>query len=52
MTKGRHDIAVSVAVPVFNEEESAPVLHEQLKTVLDELGLNYEILFVDDVSLP
>lgn len=44
------DIQVSVAVPLFNEEESAPVLHEQLKSVLDELGLEYEIIFVDDGS--
>ena len=44
------DILVSVAVPLFNEEESVPVLYEQLKTVLDGLDVPYEIIFVDDGS--
>jgi len=46
----KNDILVSVAVPLFNEEESAPVLYDQLKTVLDSLGVVYEIIFVDDGS--
>ncbi|MGB5623258.1 MAG: glycosyltransferase family 2 protein, partial [Gammaproteobacteria bacterium] len=50
MTTHAKDIAVSVAVPLYNEEESAPVLHQQLKDVLDTLNLEYEILFVDDGS--
>jgi len=44
------DILISVAVPLFNEEESAPVLYEQLKTVLEALNVGYEIIFVDDGS--
>jgi len=44
------DILISVAVPLFNEEESAPVLYEQLKTVLEALDVGYEIIFVDDGS--
>ncbi len=50
MTKNQDNIDVSVAVPLYNEEESAPVLHQQLKDVLDALDLEYEILFVDDGS--
>ena len=44
------DILISVAVPLFNEEESAPVLYQQLKTVMDALNVGYEIIFVDDGS--
>ncbi len=45
-----NDIAISVAVPLFNEEESAPVLYEKLTSVLETLGAGYEIIFVDDGS--
>lgn len=44
------DILVSVAIPLFNEEESVPVLYEQLKSVMDALNIGYEIIFVDDGS--
>jgi len=44
------DISISVAVPLFNEEESAPVLYDQLTIVLAGLNLNYEIIFIDDGS--
>jgi dolichol-phosphate mannosyltransferase len=41
--------AVSVVVPLFNEEESVGVLQEELRTALS--GLDYEIIFVDDGSV-
>ena len=44
------NVAISVAVPLFNEEESAPLLYDQLKAVLEELNLGYEIIFIDDGS--
>ena len=44
------NILISVAVPLFNEEESAPVLYHQLKTVLEAQGGGYEIIFIDDGS--
>jgi glycosyltransferase involved in cell wall biosynthesis len=37
-------------VPVLNEEESLPLLHEALTEVLSESGLRYEIVVVDDGS--
>jgi glycosyltransferase involved in cell wall biosynthesis len=40
--------AVSVVVPVFNEEENIPVLQSELSAALS--GLDYEIIFVDDGS--
>jgi dolichol-phosphate mannosyltransferase len=41
--------AVSVVVPVFNEEENMPILQTEVRAALD--GLDYEIVFVDDGSI-
>ena len=41
---------LSVILPVYNEEENLPVLWPELRGVLDELRLDYEIVFVDDGS--
>jgi dolichol-phosphate mannosyltransferase len=40
--------AVSVVVPLFNEEENVPLLQGELTAALS--GLDYEIIFVDDGS--
>jgi glycosyltransferase involved in cell wall biosynthesis len=40
--------AVSVVVPLFNEEENVPILQGELTSALS--GLDYEIIFVDDGS--
>lgn len=42
--------ALSVVIPVYNEEGTLPALFERLYPALDALGLAYEILFVDDGS--
>lgn len=41
---------LSVVVPVYNEEENTQYLHDQLTEVLEPLGLEYEIICVDDGS--
>lgn len=41
--------AVSVVVPLFNEEENVPILQAELTAALD--GLDYEIILVDDGSV-
>ena len=41
---------ISVVIPAYNEEENIPVLYERLKGVLDSIGEDYEIVFVDDGS--
>lgn len=41
---------LSVVVPIFNEEESIPILFNQLFAVLDKTGLRFEIIAIDDGS--
>ncbi|MCK6620002.1 MAG: glycosyltransferase family 2 protein [Calditrichaceae bacterium] len=41
---------ISIIIPVYNESESIGLLYESLKEVLKKLGLDYEILIVDDGS--
>ncbi len=40
--------AMSVVVPLFNEEENVPILQAEMTAALG--GLDYEIIFVDDGS--
>ena len=42
--------AVSIVLPVFNESESLPVLNEKIVATMEEEGLDYEIIYVDDGS--
>ena len=41
-------LALSVVVPLYNEEENVPILQRELTAAL--AGLDYEIVFVDDGS--
>ena len=41
---------ISVIVPLFNEAESLPVLHEWIVRVMRENKFSYEIIFVNDGS--
>jgi undecaprenyl-phosphate 4-deoxy-4-formamido-L-arabinose transferase len=42
--------ALSVVIPVYNEERVLPALFERLYVALDQLGEPYEVIFVDDGS--
>ena len=42
--------AISVVIPVFNEEQGLPSLFDRLYRALDALGRSYEVVFVDDGS--
>jgi len=44
-------IALSVLIPVYNEQDVLAMLFERLYPVMDTLGRPYEILFVNDGSL-
>ena len=41
---------VSVIIPVYNEEQTLPLLFARLYPALDKLGIDYEILFINDGS--
>jgi glycosyltransferase involved in cell wall biosynthesis len=41
---------LSVVIPIFNEEETLEVLYARLSKVLDGLGEDYEVIFVNDGS--
>jgi len=43
-------MTVSVVIPLYNEEDNVEILHQRLRGVLDGLGLEYEIIYVDDGS--
>lgn len=41
---------VSVVIPVYNEQESLPLLFERLMPVMENLGRPYELVFINDGS--
>lgn len=43
-------MTVSIVIPLYNEEENVDILHQRTKEAVDQLGLEYEILYVDDGS--
>jgi glycosyltransferase involved in cell wall biosynthesis len=49
-TLENNQLHLSIVVPLFNEAESLPELHEWIKHVVAEAKLSYEVLFVDDGS--
>lgn len=44
------ELALSVVLPVYNEEKNLPLLFKRLVDVLDSLDKTYEIIAVDDGS--
>ena len=42
--------AISVVIPVFDEEENLPLLYKRLTEVLGDVEPLYELIFVDDGS--
>jgi len=43
-------VAISVVIPVLDEEQSIKPLYEKLSAQLNSLDKNYEVIFVDDGS--
>lgn len=44
------NLAYSIVVPFFNEQENVPPLYVKISEVMDALGEPYEMVFVDDGS--
>ncbi len=45
-----HSLQVSIVIPLLNEEESLPELHDWIVRVMNENNYTYEIIFIDDGS--
>jgi glycosyltransferase involved in cell wall biosynthesis len=43
-------INISLVIPLYNEAESLPELHEWIVKVMEDNGFSYEIIFIDDGS--
>lgn len=41
---------ISIVIPLFNEEESLPELNAWIGKVIENAGLSYEVIFIDDGS--
>ncbi len=41
---------ISIVIPLYNEDESLPELHDWIKRVMDANNFSYEVIFVDDGS--
>jgi len=41
---------ISVIIPIYNEAENIPVLHERVSAALDRLGRSWELVLVNDGS--
>ncbi|MBI3005905.1 MAG: glycosyltransferase family 2 protein [Ignavibacteriales bacterium] len=42
--------SVSIVIPLRDEEESLPELHSHIRTVLKNMKVSYEVIFIDDGS--
>lgn len=43
-------IALSVVIPFYNEEENVRPLYQRMRNALEKLGIDYEVIAVDDGS--
>jgi len=50
MSTEHHLTALSIVIPIYNEEGNIANLYQRLVAVLREMGLSYEIIFVNDGS--
>lgn len=41
---------ISIVIPLYNEDESLPELHDWIKRVMETNNFSYEVIFVDDGS--
>lgn len=50
MEKISNRIGLSIIVPCYNEEEALPIFYEEATSVLRSIGINYELILVNDGS--
>jgi dolichol-phosphate mannosyltransferase len=39
---------ISFILPIYNEEKNIPILYKELIKVIQKIGCNYELVFIDD----
>ena len=44
------DLDISVILPVYNEEENIQEMHAEIDAVMQQMGKDYEIIFINDGS--
>lgn len=44
------DLALSIVVPVFNEEENIAMLHQEIVSACQKTGRTFEVIFINDGS--
>ena len=42
--------AISIIIPIYNEEKNIPLLYDELKKVLQQINYEHEIIYVNDGS--
>ncbi len=50
ISKGDHDIYLSIVIPVYNEKTSIAFLYDELTSALEKIDKTYEVILVDDGS--
>lgn len=45
------EVAISLVIPLLNEDDSLRPLYDQITNVMENVGKTYEIVFVDDGSI-
>lgn len=48
--KEGREVDVSVVIPIFNEVDSVPILHEKVHAALENYPMSWEVVFADDGS--
>jgi len=51
MKKISQRLDLSIVIPIYNEKESVKILYEKLNKTLSGMGLDYEVLMIDDGSI-
>ncbi len=50
MPNDPNKLDLSLVIPMYEEEQNAPILHERIATALDALDLTSEIIYINDGS--
>ncbi|GAH95177.1 unnamed protein product, partial [marine sediment metagenome] len=50
-SNSKEKIDLSIVIPIYNERESVDRLYKKLDKSLLKLGIDYEVIFIDDGSV-